>query len=80
MVTAVIDHYRRQPNRLQTIFLNPIHWRLINEELKTALGSDYEKRDSIELEGCDVDIQLSSLQVMAMRYKFYPVKTLVGEA
>jgi hypothetical protein len=43
---------------------------MINDELKKLLGSDYEMRDIIELEGCDVGIQLSALQAVPIRYEF----------
>jgi hypothetical protein len=71
MVTAIIDDYKRSPKRLQTINLDKSHWRMINDELKKLLGSDYEMRDVIELEGCDVGIQFGgSLQSVPIRYEF----------
>ena len=70
MVTAIIDDYKRSPKRLQTIHLDRSHWRMINDELKRLLGSDYEMRDVIELEGCDVGIQLGALQAVPIRYEF----------
>jgi hypothetical protein len=70
MVTAIIDDYKRSTKRLQTIHLDRYHWRMINEELKKLLGSDYEMRDRIEFEGCDVGIQLSVLQAVPIRYEF----------
>jgi hypothetical protein len=71
MVTAIIDDYKRSPKRLQTIILDKSHWRMINDELKKLLGSDYEMRDVIELEGCDVGIQFGgSLQAVPIRYEF----------
>jgi hypothetical protein len=70
MVTAIIDDYKRSPKRLQTIHLDKSHWRMINDELKKLLGSDYELRDRIEFEGCDVGIQLSALQAVPIRYEF----------
>jgi hypothetical protein len=70
MVTAIIDDYKRSTKRLQTIHLDRSHWRMINDELKKLLGADYEMRDRIELEGCDVGIQLSELQAVPIRYEF----------
>jgi len=70
MVTAIIDDYKRSTKRLETIHLDRSHWRMINDELKKLLGADYEMRDRIELEGCDVGIQLSALQAVPIRYEF----------
>lgn len=82
MVTAVIDYYKRQPKRLQTIYLNGTHWRLLNNELSRLLGKDYEPRDVIEFEGCEVKIMKSSLlQSQPMRYQFADYRDIVkGEA
>ena len=71
MLTAVIDFYKRQPKRLETIYLDKTHWAMLNDELKRLLGEDYERRDSIEVEGCDVAIQQSSVFTRKpITYKF----------
>ncbi len=61
MLTAVIDFYKRQPRRLEKIYLDAQHWGMLNEELKRLLGENYERRDSIEFDGCDVAIERNSL-------------------
>lgn len=71
MLTAVIDFYKRQPKRLEFIYLDKTHWRMLNDELKRLLGEDYERRDSIDFEGCDVSIQQSSVFTrLPITYKF----------
>ena len=71
MLTAIIDFYKREPKRLEKIYLDASHWGMLNEELKRILGDNYERRDVISFDGCDVDIeQRGVLGTAPISYKF----------
>lgn len=78
LVTAVIDHYKRQPppNRLKTIFLDQKHWKLFVNDLK-SIDNNYpiNANDGVQIEGCDVTVKRGSMfQDREMKYEFYPME------
>lgn len=83
LVTAVIDHYKRQPPpyRLKTIFLNQKHWQLFVADLQ-RIDANYpiNATEGVQIDGCDVTVKKGTMfQDREMKYEFYPVE-IKGEA
>jgi hypothetical protein len=73
LVTAIIDHYKRQPKRLKTIFLNATHWRMFVEDMK-KVDDSYPANaiDGVPIADSDVTVKRgSTLQLKEFQYDFY---------